>query len=188
MPERRTTVATGGKPGTFLKSAIADHITVLKGQLGQPIPDKHPTLRFQRKILMTYVEVCEFLRKGRPLSDEERQGLEDCVIRRERLLAKINAHEVRYGEIRLWAEGAAQRESGNPAALIFSSWDLWSMRDALAEYLSACRLVAKRDDMDDDGYAELGNDLPIYEFVFEEVCQAGRCLQEEIRNGKAPSD
>lgn len=181
-------MTTGGKPGNFLKSAIADYVTLLKGRLGQAIAEMHPDLQFQRKILVTYVEVCEFLRERRPLSDEERQGIEACVASRQRLLAKMKAHEALYGEIRLWAEGAAQRESGNPAALIFGSWDLWSMRDALAEYLSACRLVEKRADISEDEYAELGNDLPLYEFAFDEICQAWRCLQEEIRNGKAPSD
>jgi len=167
--------------------AVADYITMLKGRLGEPIPEMHPSLQFQRKILVTYVEVCGFLRKDQPLSDEEQQDIQDCVVRWERLLAKMKALKGPEG-YRLWAEGEAQREAGNPAARVFNSNDLYCIQEALAEYLAACRLVEKRADFTEDEQAELGNDIPLYEYGYEAVMEAQRCLWEEISSGQAPPE
>lgn len=187
MTSGKKAVMVGGKPGTFMTIAIANYIILLKAELGEPIPDMHPSLQFQRKILVTYVEVCGFLRKGQPLSDEERQDIQGCVVRWERLLAKMETHKGSDG-YRLWAEGEAQRESGNPAARVFTSNDLYCIQEALAEYLVACSLVAKRADFTEDEGAELGNDLPLYEYGYEAVMEAQRCLWEEISNGRAPQE
>ena len=188
MTSRKKAVTIGGKPGSFMMGAVADYITMLKGRLGLPIPERSFDFPFHRKILVTYVELCEFLRKGQPLSAEERQDIDDCVTRWERLLVKMKSHQALYKKYCLWEEGAAQREVGNPAAQLFDLSDLWCLHEALAEYLVACRLVDKRADLTEDEGAELGNDFPLYEMGYDAATQAQRCLQEEIRNGEAPPD
>lgn len=180
-------VIVGGKAGLFMSLSIDNYIIMLKGRLGEPIPKMHPSLQFQRKILVTYVEVCDSLRKDHPLSSEERQDIQDCVVRWERLQATMNAHK-RPDGYRLWAEGEAQREAGNPTARVFTSNDLYCIQEALAEYLAACRLVEKRADFTEDEGAELGNDIPLYEYGYEAVMKARRCLWEEVRIGQAPPD
>ena len=186
MTSRKKAVTIGGKPGSFMMGAVADYITLLKGRLGLPIPEMSSDFPFHRKILVTYVDVSEFLRQGQPLSDEERQDIEDCVTRWERLLVKMKAHQALYNKYCLWEEGAAQREAGNPGAQLFDLSDLRCLHEALAEYLVACRLVEKRADFTEDEGAELGNDFRLYEMGYDAATEAQRCLWEEIRNGKAP--
>lgn len=185
MTSEKTVVKISGKPGNFMSGAVANYITMLKSRLGQPIPEMHPSLQFQRKILVNYVEVCDFLRQGKALSDEERQDIQACVVHWELLLAKMKSLKGPEG-YRLWVEGDAQREAENPAARIFSWNDLHCMHEALAEYLVACRLVKKRADLTEDEGAELGNDFRLYEMGYEAVSEAQHCLWQEIRNGNAP--
>lgn len=188
MTSGKEPVTVVSKAGAFMTKAIADYITMLKGRLGQSVPEMHPSLRFQRKILVTYVEACEFLRKGQPLLDDERAELQDCVLHWERLLAKMKEHWDLYGEYRLWMEGAVQRKSEKPDALLFSENDLFCMNAALDEYLVACSLVDKRADFTEDESAELGNDLPLYNYAHMAVSEAWRCLWEESHPGRtAPS-